>query len=212
MPDDKPVLVVIAGPNGSGKTEITKILRSRYAWTEGLVEINPDNIAQEKFGGWNDPDAVIKAANLAEEMREECLTKGQGLLFETVLSIPEKVDYICRAKEAGYFVRFVYVATNSFEINSSRVAWRVELGGHDVPLDKIRSRYVRSLKQAVNAARIADRAYFLDNSPDAEDSDKINPLTIFRTVDGVVVKTYINEKDFPLWTREIYKALQPSEK
>ena len=43
MPESKPVLLVIAGPNGSGKTEITKILRSRHAWTEGLVEINPEN-------------------------------------------------------------------------------------------------------------------------------------------------------------------------
>ena len=110
MPESKPVLLVIAGPNGSGKTEITKILRSRHAWTEGLVEINPDNIAQEKFGDWNDPNAIMAAARLADEIREDCLSKKRGLLFETVLSIPEKLDYIRRAKEAGYFVRLVYVA------------------------------------------------------------------------------------------------------
>jgi len=108
MPKDKPVLVVIAGPNGSGKTEITKILRARYAWTEGLVEINPDNIAQEKFGGWNDLHSIMEAARLADEMHEECLSKGESLLFETVLSIPEKADYlyIRRTNEAGYFIQF----------------------------------------------------------------------------------------------------------
>ena len=45
----KPVLIVIAGPNGSGKTTITsKILH--HEWLEDAVYINPDIIAQEKFG------------------------------------------------------------------------------------------------------------------------------------------------------------------
>ena len=45
----RPVLIVIAGPNGSGKTSITsRILR--HEWMEDAVYINPDIIAQEKFG------------------------------------------------------------------------------------------------------------------------------------------------------------------
>ncbi len=46
----KPVLIVIAGPNGSGKTTITsKILR--HEWLEGAVYVNPDQVAQDRFGG-----------------------------------------------------------------------------------------------------------------------------------------------------------------
>lgn len=42
----KPVLIVIAGPNGSGKTSVTsKILH--HEWMEDAVYINPDIIAQE---------------------------------------------------------------------------------------------------------------------------------------------------------------------
>jgi len=208
MPAVKPVLVVIGGPNGSGKTAATKILRTRHDWADGLVEINPDDIAQEKFGDWNDPDAILEAARLADKMREKCLAEKQGLLFETVLSKPDKVDYIHRAKAAGYFVRLIYVATESPEINSLRIAWRVEQGGHDVPREKIQSRYGRSLKQAVTAARIADRAYFVDNSRDVENAaDEINPVTVFRTVNGSVAKSYMKEKDFPDWTKDIYQAL-----
>ena len=45
----RPVLIVIAGPNGSGNTSITsRILR--HEWMEDAVYINPDIIAQEKFG------------------------------------------------------------------------------------------------------------------------------------------------------------------
>jgi predicted ABC-type ATPase len=52
--EKKPLLVVIAGPHGSGKSVVTEILRSSYEWSKGLLEINPDKIAQEEFGDWND--------------------------------------------------------------------------------------------------------------------------------------------------------------
>ena len=49
--DKKPVLIVIAGPNGSGKTSVTtKILQ--HEWMEDAVYINPDLVAQERFGDW----------------------------------------------------------------------------------------------------------------------------------------------------------------
>ena len=43
----KPVLIVIAGPNGSGKTTITsRVLH--HEWLEDSIYINPDNIAQKE--------------------------------------------------------------------------------------------------------------------------------------------------------------------
>ena len=94
----KPVLIVIAGPNGSGKTSVTsKILH--HEWMEDSIYINPDIVAQERFGDWNSKDAVIKAVKFCEELRETCLTERKSLIFETVLSVEDKVDYICRAIE-----------------------------------------------------------------------------------------------------------------
>ena len=62
----KPILIVIAGPNGSGKTTITsKVLH--HEWLEDAIYVNPDQIAQEKFGNWNDQDAVLKAAKYCEQ-------------------------------------------------------------------------------------------------------------------------------------------------
>lgn len=62
MSSDKPKLLVIAGPNGSGKTSITKQIL-KHEWVEGCAYINPDDIAQHEFGDWNSPEAVFKAAN-----------------------------------------------------------------------------------------------------------------------------------------------------
>ncbi|MFZ4116190.1 MAG: zeta toxin family protein [Chthoniobacterales bacterium] len=203
----KPLLIVIAGPNGSGKTTATKILCSKYPeWTNALIEVNPDTIAQQEFGDWNNVHSIRKAAERADKIREECLQERCGLLFETVLSMPDKVDFIRRAKKAGFFIRLVYVATDSPEINTLRVAWRVEQGGHTVPEEKIYSRYERSLKLAIEVAKIVDRAYFVDNSKDFKEGHKTKQLQpLFRMVDGVVVKTYLDPENFPNWIKPIYK-------
>lgn len=97
----RPVLIVIAGPNGSGKTTITsKILR--HEWLENALYINPDQVAQDRFGDWNSPQAVLQAAQYCEEQREACLKNGRSLIFETVLSSDGKVDFI-RRKDASFF-------------------------------------------------------------------------------------------------------------
>ena len=83
MENHKPVLIVIAGPNGSGKTTITsKILR--HEWLEDAVYVNPDQVAQDKFGDWNSAEAILQAAQYCEKQREECLVNKQSLIFETV--------------------------------------------------------------------------------------------------------------------------------
>ena len=191
----KPVLIVIAGPNGSGKTTITsKILH--HEWLENAIYINPDIIAQEKFGDWNSKEAVMKSVRYCEDLREECLVKKRSLIFETVLSIPQKVDYIKRAKEAGFFVRLFFVSTSSPAINAARIAKRVMEGGHDVPIPKIISRYQRSISNCAAASKLVDRTYVYDNS--IEDADA---KLLFRKVDGKLFKTYVD--DIPEWAQTI---------
>jgi predicted ABC-type ATPase len=104
---DKPRLIVVAGPNGSGKTTITEKLL-RHEWMGGCVYINPDVIAEQEFGGENLPEAFIKAANRAKEIREECLGSLTSMAFETVFSTPEKVEFVQRAKAAGFFIRLFF--------------------------------------------------------------------------------------------------------
>lgn len=194
MKIEQPKLIIIAGPNGSGKTSVTgKILE--HQWIENCVYINPDNIAQDDFGDWNSPEAVIKAANRAAELREEYLFKREGILFETVLSAVDKLDYIRRAKEAGYFIRLFFVGTDHPSINASRIARRVMEGGHDVPISKIVSRFTKSIFNCSKIASFVDRLYVYDNSVDYAE-----PKLLFRATNGKLEKIYT---DVNVWAQSI---------
>lgn len=191
----KPVLIVIAGPNGSGKTTITsKILH--HQWMEDAVYINPDQIAQDKFGDWNSKEAVLQSVKYCEALREECLNEKTSLIFETVLSADDKLDYIRRAKEAGFFVRIFFVSTNHPTINAARIAHRVMEGGHDVPITKVISRYFKSILNCRRISRLVDRTYVYDNSIEGQEAQ-----LLFRFVDGKLYKQYVD--DIPEWAERI---------
>ena len=194
----KPELIVIAGPNGSGKTSVTnKFLH--HEWAEGVTYINPDQIAKDIFGDWNSQDAVLKAANYCVELREKCLNEKKSFVFETVLSAKDKIDFLIKSKEAGFFIRVFFIGTNHPSINAARIANRVLEGGHDVPITKIITRYSKSMLQARLAGILSDRFYVYDNS--VEDVD---PKILFRLSDGKLAKKY--ENDIPAWANEILKA------
>lgn len=151
MSAPRPRLLVVAGPNGAGKTTITE-RGLAHEWFHDCEYVNPDLIAQDELGDWNDPGTVLRAAQLATERREACISGGRSLAFETVFSAEDKPDFVRRALAAGYFVRVFFVGTERPEINAARVARRVLHGGHEVPIRKIIDRWARSI---ANAAAIA---------------------------------------------------------
>lgn len=197
MTKRKPTLCVVAGPNGSGKTTTTVQLLNNE-WAADSIYINPDNIAQDTFGDWNSPEAVLKAAEEATQLRYDCLEKGRDFVFETVFSSSEKLEFLRKAKDAGYFIRLFYVCTSDPAINVARITQRYMNGGHEVPISKIISRYYKSLLNAAKAISFVDRAYIYDNSVDNQ-----LPSLLYRTTDGQLFKQYTN--DIPQWAMTILK-------
>jgi len=196
MPDERrPVLGVVAGPNGSGKTTITEEIL-KHKWLTGCAYINPDNIAQE-LGDWNDPKLTLKAARQAEKEPERLLRQKESMAFETVFSAPDKLDYVRRAHEAGYFIRFFFVSTDSPAINAARVTTRYMSGGHAVPIEKIVDRYYRSIEQCMKAIPWVDRLDVFDNSGDKW-------MRLFKYGPERHLKVLAREP-VPAWAESIYK-------
>lgn len=98
------------------------------------------------------------------------------------MSHPSKIRFLEQAKNRGFKTYLYFISTESPEINIGRIQSRVAQGGHDVPIEKVSSRYYRSLTLLAEAVKIVDRAFIYDNSGEetillAEKND--NQITIF---------------------------------
>lgn len=137
---------------------------------------------------------------IARYLREALLEQGTRFSFETVFSHKSNLDIMRRAADKGYKVYLYFVSTESPEINKYRVNLRVTQGGHDVPEDKIESRYHRSLSLLFDATEIAYQVYFFDNSLD----DKpFRLIAHFKVVEGKKVWDEI-EQHPPQWFEKYY--------
>lgn len=150
------IVQMLAGPNGSGKSTVTKNVP-----IIGLY-VNADEIQKYR------QCTPLEAAQNAEKTREYCVANRLDFTMETVLSTPRNIDLLRRAKEEGYYVVCIFITTCHPDINVQRVAERVAAGGHDVPEDKIRSRYERSMNNLSLLPPLCDELYVIDNSSPRE--------------------------------------------
>ncbi len=123
--------------------------------------------------------------------------------FETVFSHPSKLDIMREAANNGYKVYLYFVSTESADINKYRVALRTQRGGHNVPNDKIESRYYRSLDLLYDAAQIAYQAFLWDNSIDGEDAKL---FAHFKKNGDKKKWDKKSKKDIPNWFKKYYSA------
>jgi predicted ABC-type ATPase len=105
-----------------------------------------------------------EASYAASFIRWLLYKNNKSFSFETVMSHPSKIEEIRMAKKNGYKTYLYFVCTDDPEINVERVANRVQMGGHPVNVDKIRSRYHITLKNLFPVIKLAKRAYLFDNS------------------------------------------------
>ena len=106
-------------------------------------------------------------ALLTNFLQHESIVQGRSFSQETVFSHSSKIEALRFARESGFRTYLYFVATSSPRINLSRVANRARQGGHDVPEEKVLSRYTRSIELLPQALPYLSRAYFFDNSSDS---------------------------------------------
>lgn len=191
--DTYKTLIVFAGPNGSGKSTITsdilEIIKKKH-----MEYVNPDNIKRRT----NCTD--FEAVQIAQKTKEKLISEGKSFAFETVLSSQYNIDIMKKAKQSGYYVQCIYVLTNNPDINVKRVSDRVKHKGHDVPEEKIRSRYNKALTLFPKLFEICDEINVYDNS-----KDDLSPTpSLILSYDGQQVTMFPNE----YWTKDDLTALQ----
>ena len=154
--DRRPAIVALAGPNGAGKTTFYRA----HLRTAGLRFVNADVLAGELH---LEPYA---AARLADALRRELVRQRESFVFETVFSDPagDKMAFLRSAAQQGNNVVLCFVGLSSSAECEQRVAMRVSQGGHDVPADKLKSRYPRTLANLESALHELPHVWIFDNS------------------------------------------------
>ena len=154
--DARPLVVAIAGPNGAGKSTFYEA----HLRPAGLRFVNADELARE-LG----VDAY-QAAEVAGQLRKALVDQGESFVFETVFSDPvgDKLEFLKRAEKKGYTVVLCFVGLDGPALSEERVAMRVLQGGHDVPSDKLRARYPRTMANLAKAIKELAYVLVLDNS------------------------------------------------
>jgi predicted ABC-type ATPase len=183
-------VVVLSGPNGSGKTSIVQ--QSSDSSCFPAYFINPDAIAREMAFTQHTSGSTIPrdVLHYADSLRKDLIAAGESFAFETITSLA----FMQYAKALGYRIELVFVTTSDPEINKERVRKRVIGGGHDVSPERIEAGYARSMRQLADAVKIADEAKVYDNSLD-------HPRPVFHkiTTDDVWV---IDPHARPAWVDE----------
>jgi predicted ABC-type ATPase len=185
--DQRPIVVALAGPNGSGKTTFYY----GHLQPAGLRFVNADLLARELN---IDP---YEAATVATSIREELIRQRESFVFETVFSDPvgDEVSFLSEAVAAGYTVVLCFIGTSGPEVSEERVAMRVSQGGHDVPSDKLASRYPRILKNLRKALRTLPHVWVFDND------DLRSPFRLVAVCEGgKLVKLH---RPVPVWLRSL---------
>ena len=154
--DQRPIVVATAGPNGAGKTTFYHA----HLAPAGLRLVNADVLALE-LG-----ISPAEAMTTANALRRALVARRESFVFETVFSDPvgDKLSFLADTAASGYTVVLCFIGLASADQSDERVAMRVSQGGHDVPADKIRSRFARTLSNLHAAIERLPHVMVFDNS------------------------------------------------
>lgn len=158
-------IIIIAGPNGAGKTTFAREYLMKEAHCPDFVNVDLIAAGLSPF----DPDrAAIQAGRIMLSEIQRRTRKHESFAFETTLSGHSYARMIPEWRNIGYSVRLIFLGLQTPEMAISRVATRVEQGGHNVSRAVIRRRFESGLRNFQDVyIHLVDNWEWYDNSGNA---------------------------------------------
>jgi predicted ABC-type ATPase len=169
----------------------SSLLRQQGLDQDGMSIVCQDGVLDFRQISFNSYHASV----LSDFLRRKALIVRKSFSFETVMSSPDKVDFLREARSKGFRTYLYFVATEDPAINVQRVNARQIEGGHGVPEEKIILRYRRSLALMIDAIANTNRAFFIDTS-----SDDV-PWYFAEITDGKILELKSDES--PIWFQSV---------
>ncbi len=204
----RPVVYVLAGVNGAGKSSVGGHLLTRA----GLAWFNPDSFARELRAATGLDPTAANAAAWAEGMRrlDEAVQQGRSHAFETTLagrSVPARL--LAAARTHDVLVWFCGLA--SPELHIARVRARVARGGHDIPEVKIRERWTAAVANLIALLPQLAQAQLYDNSASVPSGQPVpDPLHVAHIAQGRLIWPTADDRAalrrVPDWAKPVMEA------
>ena len=199
-------ILVLAGVNGAGKSSVA----GAAIIAQGGVFFNPDEAAREARA--TVPSLDADAANayawaLGKSQLERAIQERRPFAFETTLGGQTIPALLQRALDAGLEVHMRYVGLEGVDLHLARVAARVKRGGHDIPVERIRERYISSRVHLLSLMPRLAHLDVYDNSAQADPATGAvpNPVLLFQMNHGAI--TYACDAVLtPNWAKPLVMA------
>jgi len=155
--------IIVAGINGAGKSTLYRLQPELFSDTQ---RINADEILKNMGGDWRNPTDNLKAMREEIKILHTSLSNKISIHVETTLAGTGKsqLNLIDEAHKNNFEVTLLYVALDSISIAINRVTERVSKGGHGIPKELIKKRYVQSFRNLPKIALKSDNVFIYDNS------------------------------------------------
>lgn len=204
----RPVLYVLAGVNGAGKSSIGGFLLEQ----QGLSWFNPDTFARELMAATGCDQGTANGKAWAEGLRrlEEAIADGRNHAFETTLGGTTMTGAILAASQT-HDVHIWFCGLSSAAQHIGRVRARVAAGGHDIPKERIRERYTRAPLNLIKLLPHAAGVVVYDNSVEAGAGNTVpDPVLVLQVENGQVRWPAADDLDTlartPAWARPIVET------
>ena len=202
----RPVLFVLAGVNGAGKSSIGGAVLAQA----GLSWFNPDDFAREYRLATGCAQLQANAAAWGQGLRrlDEALAEQRSHAFETTLGGATMAQRIAAASRS-HDVLMWFCGLSSPEQHMARVALRVAAGGHAIPEAKIRERWVQAPLHLIELMPHLNELRVFDNSAEADPGQPVeDPRLVLHLLRGVVQFPLVlgDLQRTPGWAKPIVKA------